>query len=232
MHTFLNVERYRVQLAFGLCLIFFSIFITFAQETEFVTRSGTNLVLNDRPFYAVGVNCYYLQNLAAYGDTFHIDEVFQEAKQIDVTVIRTWGFFDHSNSTNPAVIQYLPKQFNESGLKALDLVIAKAREYSIRLIIPLVNNWEDYGGMNQYVRWYAESFPKQNASLEKIEQRIITGAEGRYYRYRVSGSYTHDDFYSNTTIVQWYKEYISTILNRTNTITKIKYKNGPVVLAW
>ncbi|MDI6766733.1 MAG: cellulase family glycosylhydrolase [Bacteroidota bacterium] len=215
--------------------IFLFIFINpplLSQDSSFITRSGTSLILNDLPFYAIGVNCYFLQNLAAYGDTAHLNEVFQEAKQLGVTTIRTWGFFDSPDNSNAAVIQHSPGNYSEEGLKALDYVIAKAKEYSIRLIIPLVNNWEDYGGMNQYVRWYAERGPYLNQTLKKIEQQIITGVDGRFYRVVVSDTFTHDEFYTNSTIKQWYKDYILMLLHRKNTITDILYKDDPVILVW
>lgn len=202
------------------------------QDSSFITRSGTNLILDDLPFYTVGVNCYFLQNLAAYGDTIHLKEIFQESKELGITTIRTWGFFDSPDSTNNAVIQHSPGNYSEEGLKALDLVIAKAKERSIRLIVPLVNNWEDYGGMNQYVSWYAERVPDQNRTLKKIEQQIITGAEGRFYRFIISGTLTHDEFYTNPTIKIWYKDYLWMLLHRKNTITGILYKDEPMILAW
>ena len=189
-------------------------------------------MLDDKPFYSVGVNSYFLQNLAAYGDTNHLDEIFGEAKLLGVTTIRTWGFFDSADSSNAAVIQYAPGKFSEKGLKALDLVISKAREYSIRLIIPLVNNWEDYGGMNQYVSWYSHMFPTSTNTFQKVEQKIIEGAEGRNYRFFISSSHTHDDFYTNTTIKQWYRDYASMLLNRVNTVTNVRYEDETAILAW
>jgi mannan endo-1,4-beta-mannosidase len=231
------VNLSRIQRSFW--ILFLSIFLFSSaflnahdRHGEFVTRRGGQLVCNGLPFYAIGVNCYFLQNLAAYGDTFHIAEVFQEAKQLGVITIRTWGFFDSADSTNPAVIQWEPGKFNERGLRALDYVVARAKEFSVRLIIPLVNNWEDYGGMNQYVRWYANQYTNQSHKPVWIQQRTITGIEGRRYRYYVAGSLTHDDFYKHPIMIQWYKNYISTILNRTNTITNISYKDEPAILAW
>jgi len=225
-------SAFRVRLIIGLFLFLINPLWLFAQDSLFVTRSGSLLILDNKPFYAIGVNSYFLQNLAAYGDTVHLNEIFQEAKQLGVTTIRTWGFFDNTDSNNVTVIQYLPGRFNEGGLQALDRVIAKAKEYSIRLIIPLVNNWEDYGGMNQYVHWYAQMFPTNTNTFQKAEQKIIKGAEGRYYRFFISNSHTHDDFYTNTTIKQWYRDYASMLLNRVNTITNIRYKDEPAILAW
>ncbi|GAB6282636.1 MAG: hypothetical protein STSR0008_13820 [Ignavibacterium sp.] len=208
------------------------------QDTsKFVKRNGNSLWYEGKPFYSIGVNSYYLQNLYAYNDTNHLIEIFREAKEMGINVIRTWGFYDSSDSTDNAVIQISPEIFNEKGLLSLDYVIAKANEYNIKLIIPFINNWEDYGGMNQYVKWYSEFFPSPLNKKEEIQsklfkQKIIEGINGRFYRFFITTNLTHDDFYTNETIKNWFKNYISTLLNRTNSFTKIKYKNEPSILAW
>ncbi|MBI3189378.1 MAG: T9SS type A sorting domain-containing protein [Ignavibacteriales bacterium] len=201
-------------------------------DSLFIRSEGTNLAVGMRQFYAIGVNSYFLQNLAAYGDTAHLLEVLQSAKALGINTIRTWGFFDSDDSTNRAVIQYGAGKYNERGLRALDYVIAKASEFSFRLIIPLVNNWDDYGGMNQYVEWFAERKLQSATISTSIQQRIIYGVEGRSFRVQVSGSFTHDDFYRNDTIKQWYKNYLQMILERTNTITGIKYMDEPAIAVW
>lgn len=204
-----------------------------SQSLSFVEKSDSGLVVDGKLFYPFGVNCYYLQNLAAYGDTDRVKEVFEEAKRLGVNTIRTWGFFDSSDSANAAVIQYAPGKFNESGLRALDFVIAQAGKYSIRLIIPLVNNWDDYGGMNQYVEWYAG---KMNKHIEKISdgklQQYVAGAGDRKYRKWVSETLTHDDFYKNVLIKSWYSDYVVKILTRRNTYNGIRYRDDPTVMLW
>ena len=37
--------------------------------------------------------------------------------------------------------------------QALDYVIYQAGQNGVRLLLSLVNNWEDYGGKAQYVKW-------------------------------------------------------------------------------
>jgi mannan endo-1,4-beta-mannosidase len=204
-----------------------------SQSLSFVEKSDSGLVVDGKLFYPFGVNCYYLQNLAAYGDTDRVDEVFAEAKRLGVNTIRTWGFFDSSDSANAAVIQYAPGKFNESGLRALDFVIAKAHEYSIRLIIPLVNNWDHYGGMNQYVEWYAGKMNKhpEKISDEKLQQ-YVSGTGDRKYRKWVSETLTHDDFFTNLLIKSWYSDYVFKILTRINTHNGIRYRDDPTIMLW
>ncbi|MFD0576460.1 Ig-like domain-containing protein [Dactylosporangium darangshiense] len=52
----------------------------------------------------------------------------------------------------------------------------------------------------------------------------------QYVRWR-GGTY-HDDFYTDSVIRGWYKDWISHVLNRTNSLTGVQYKDDPTVMAW
>lgn len=202
------------------------------QIPDFVRRAGTQLTYQNRPFYAIGVNSYFLQHITAYGDTSHVHEVFKEAEMMGLTTIRTWGFHDARDSSNRAAMQWGPGEYNEAGLQALDFVVALARRYGIYLIVPLVNNWDDYGGMNAYVRWYAGRYPLAAQATAATEQRFVYGPAGRSYAVHAAGALTHDDFYRLPQIKQWYKAYVSMLLRRVNSVTGIAYKDDPTILMW
>jgi mannan endo-1,4-beta-mannosidase len=74
-------------------------------------------------------------------------------------------------------------------------------------VIPFVNNWNDFGGMDQYVRW-----------------RDISTPDGQ--------TWYHDSFYTDPFIKQWYKDWIAHLLNRVNTYNGIAYKNDPTIMTW
>jgi endo-1,4-beta-mannosidase len=219
-------------------LLFFSfvvpIAVIIAQDSTFVQRDGHRLTLAGKPFHAVGANCYYLRDLAVQGDTVHLVEVLRAARELGFTAIRTWGFYDGTDSTNSAVIQYAPGRYNERALRALDYVVAKAEEYSLRLIISFVDNWDYYGGMNQYVRWLnSSSLTKEFLQAEKVvASPSVTGVGGRSYLVQPTFLYTHDDFYRNATVKQWYKSYVSMLLNRSNVYTGRTYKHEPTIMLW
>jgi mannan endo-1,4-beta-mannosidase len=177
----------------------------------FVTRQGPDLKLNGRTFQFSGTNNYYLM----YSSRLMVDDVFADAKAAGFTVLRTWGFLDIGNADgtnsisggpkNGVYFQYWDGQrpaYNdgESGLARLDYVLYAARQAGIKLVIPLTNNWNDFGGMDQYVRWRGGSF--------------------------------HDDFYSDAVIRGWYRDWISHVLNRVNTLTGVAYKDDPTVMTW
>ncbi|KAI4978981.1 hypothetical protein ZWY2020_015734 [Hordeum vulgare] len=65
---------------------------------------------------------------------------------------------DHGwHGSNPKEVD--PPRPNSSPMhfSALDFVVSEARRYKMRLILSLCNNWEDYGGKAQYVRWGKEA---------------------------------------------------------------------------
>jgi len=177
-----------------------------AAETTFVSAEGTEFSLDGRPFYYAGTNTYYLMVYAADAALVaHVDEVLADAAAMGLAVVRTWAFNDGATQWN--ALQTAPGVYDETVFQGLDYVLKKADQQGIRLILPLVNNWDDYGGMNQYVAWDAGYGNPPYAS-------------------------SHDDFYTDTDIKQWYKNHVSAILNRVNTFNGRTYLNDPTVFAW
>lgn len=117
--------------------------------SPFVETSGTSFILNGKDFYFAGTNNYYFH----YKSKKMVDDVFEDMKAMNLKVIRIWGFLDGQPQEN-TVMQPRPGIYDESGFSKLDYAIYKAGQTGIKLVIPFVNNWDDFGGMNQYVRWF------------------------------------------------------------------------------
>ena len=64
------------------------------------------------------------------------------AAALDVNVMRTWAFCDGSRA---GALQPQAGAFSEDTFRALDSVIAQARDRNIRLLLVLTNYWQDYG---------------------------------------------------------------------------------------
>ena len=137
--------------------------VTAASGSDFVKQAGPELRLHGRVFRFAGSNNYYL----LYKSQFMVDEVLNAAAAQGFRVMRVWGAIDIGNQDGSNSIrgkaegvytQYWDGSapaYNdgEDGLKHLDYVIYKAGQLGIKLVIPFVNNWNDFGGMDQYVRW-------------------------------------------------------------------------------
>lgn len=82
-------------------------------------------------------------------------------------------------------IKFVVESYIKRGVvwngQGLDFVIWEARKYGIRMILSLVNNYKDYGGRAQYVRW-------AEAAGDQI--------------------HNDDDFYTNQLINTYYKNHL------------------------
>ncbi|KAL2954280.1 hypothetical protein AAZX31_19G212400 [Glycine max] len=168
----------------------------------FIERSNTHFYLNGKPHYLNGFNSYWLMNVASDPSTSSkVSITFQEASQHGLNVARTWAFNDGGYNA----LQISPGSYNENVFKGLDFVISEAGKNGVRLILSLVNNWNDYGGKSQYVQWARE--------------------RGQYVN-------NDDDFFSHPIVKEYYKNHVKTMLTRKNTITGLTYQNDPTIFAW
>ena len=124
-------------------------------EPEFVRTDGTLFRVGERPFPVVGVNCYFL---AYCSDTSRL-AVITAAKQMGANAIRAWAFLNVDNRSPGAVaFQYrnngdITVDGGPDGMERLDALIEAAEQQGLRLILPLVNYWNDFGGMALYLQW-------------------------------------------------------------------------------
>lgn len=180
-----------------------------ADNSQFISTENANFVYNGQPFHFAGTNAYYLPNYQKL-DTSAVVRAFDAFEDAGIRVIRMWGFYDgydcgysaQDNSEN--VIQTAPGEFSESALQDLDQVIAMGKERGMFFIIPIINYWDQLGGLCQYNTWAGVEDPSRNMSA----------------------------FIDNEDTQQWYKNYITLLLNRVNTQTGVAYKNEPAIFSW
>ncbi|CAN6446632.1 unnamed protein product [Victoria cruziana] len=102
-------------------------------------------------------------------------------------------------------LQYSPGVYNEQMFRALDFVVSEARRYGIKLILSLANNYDSFGGKKQYVAWARN--------------------QGQYLS-------SDDDFFRNSVVKGYYKNHVTRVLTRVNSITGVAYKDDPAIFAW
>ena len=151
--------------------------------SQFVSRDGDAFVLAGEPFLAAGSNNYRPMFL----DPAVVDQVMAAAADNGHTVLRAWAFNDIGDPDDPATsidpqntttyFQYWDTDagapaFNEGekGLEALDRMVASAKEHDVRLVLPFVNNWGPFGGMDQYVSWAGAEYHSDFYTDEQIRQ--------------------------------------------------------------
>lgn len=180
---------------------------TFADNSQFVQRSGSQLYLNGEAFRFAGANIYWLGldenvrdefgNPHNYPTQFRIDNVLRTAHEMGANVVRSFAVLSVGCEL---CIQPSLGVFNEAAFESFDYAVKQAREYNIRFILPLVDNYHYYhGGRSTYTDW-----------------RGIPA----------------DNFYTNPAVIEDFKKHIAFVLNHVNPLTGLAYKDDPTIMAW
>lgn len=184
----------------------------------FVTRECDKLVLCGKEFRAVGANCYYFN----YMSDFMIDDVISDAAEMKLNVLRVWGFLNGTTSHHRWFKKYMQPElgvYDDSGFERLSYAISSAKKAGIRLIITLVNNWKDFGGMSQYMDWIGSTQHDEfytHAQAKKAYKNYI------HYVLHYVNSYTNLAFKDDPTIMAW------GLANEPRTAGA----NGDTIVAW
>jgi hypothetical protein len=161
---------------------------------QYVRTEGTQVVLANKTLQLHGANSYDL----AYQSDGQINSTLKSLSENNVNVVRFWMFGDgQSDGFQPS-----PGVINQNMLAKTDYILATARKYQMHVIPTLINNFDDYGGVSQYLNWVGVN------------------------------PTNHDEFFTNVQAIALYENYINHIVSHENSITGVAYKNDPTILAW
>ena len=135
-----------------------------------------------------------------------IDTAFRETARRGGSVVRVFAFangyggkadgYDATKLSRP--IQPRVGVFSDDGLARLDLIVATAAKYGVRLVMALSNWWDEMGGC----QWYVDQvLGKTTPPRDK---------EAFFYDDRVREAYT---------------DWLYHVVTRTNGVTGVKYKD-------
>lgn len=170
----------------------------------FVTAHRDGFRLGGRPFRFGGTNCYYLHQQSHY----MIDSVLGDAAVMGLPVVRAWAFADGTAGGFRA-LQPSPYRYDEDAFEPLDYAVHRAGQLGIRLVLPLVNNWPDYGGMQTYVQWF----------LGLSDDSYGDGVH-------------HDRFYTEASVKACYRAYARHVTSRVNRYTGLRYRDDPTIMTF
>ena len=125
------------------------------------------------------------------------------AQSLGLNVVRTWAFCD---GPRQGALQPTPGVLDERVAVALDGVLMQASERGLRLILVLTNHWSDYGGIGQYVSW-----------AENTSGQVFNSV---------------DSFYSEPACRALYRQYVTVLLSRVNSLNGLAYADDPTIFAW
>ncbi len=190
-----------------------------------VTRSGSTLLLDGKEWKAVGPNVYWLgldENVtppagepyhaplkASYPTKGRTTEIMAVVKAMGGTMIRshTLGV----STGNPLSLMPTGGKINEQAFEAIDWAVWQARQYKLRLMVPLTDNFDYYhGGKYDFLRW--NGFNLNRARDEKNP--------------------AVQNFYTNAQVVGMFKSYIRTLLTHVNPYSNLTYAADPTIFAY
>ncbi len=168
------------------------------------------LRLGAAPSAAVVLNAYYLQEEATRDlrrgltESPEVEETLAKAAALGAWAVRTNGFNDGADKRGDSAIQLAPLEYDELSLRGLDLVLTRASVHGVKLILPLGNYWNAYGGARQYVAWAGLPSPVEGDAR----------------------------FFTERAVIEHYTAHVARLLSRVNTYDGLRYGEHPAVLAW
>jgi hypothetical protein len=130
---------------------------------HFVTREGDRLMEGQDEYRFVSFNIpnlHYVEDNLPFDemnswrlpDEFEITDALVSIKQMGGRVARTYTLSVSKSGDDPAIPRHVlgPGRFNEDAFRALDKVLEVANQTGVRVIIPFVDNWIWWGGIQEY----------------------------------------------------------------------------------
>ncbi|MCJ1370470.1 hypothetical protein MMC20_001683 [Loxospora ochrophaea] len=195
-------------------------------RNSYVYRQGAELRLNGMQWTASGANVYWLgldENVipptgepfyaptnASYPTFGRITEIMNTLQTMGAHLIRsqTLGV----SVGNPLSVMPALGVYNEQAFATIDWTVFQARQHGLRIMAPLVDNYDYYhGGKFDFLRFRGIDIPSSDSSM--VDPLV-------------------QQFYTNTTIVQDFKNYIEHLITHVNPYTGLSYAEDPTVFAY
>ncbi|MGC9952857.1 MAG: mannanase [Rhizomicrobium sp.] len=195
--------------------------LPFGARSKFVRVEGQRFLLNGETYRFAGANLWYAAYLGALGPTGNRNRLLKELDllaSLGVTNLRVMGASELSplkNSLTPAFRGAKPP-YNEDLLGGLDFLLAEMGKRDMKAVVCLGNHWEWSGGFATYLYWTNGGHLIDRADGHSAEE-FADFASG---------------FFSKPEAVALYRDYVATLIGRTNSVTGTLYRDDPTIMTW
>ncbi len=189
----------------------------------FITRKADKLMDGDKEFRFISFNAPTLhfnedakdftrETVFRIPDEFEMRDALESVKQMGMPAIRIFPISVRNANEDPVVPKHILGigKYDEQAMRSFDKLLQLANEIGVRLIIPLIDHHDFFGGAPSYLAFRGD-----------IIEDFISNPERKM-----------ESFYNDPKIIQDFKTNIEIFLNRTNTYTGVKYKDDKAVLCW
>ncbi|TYP74713.1 S-layer homology domain-containing protein [Paenibacillus methanolicus] len=181
--------------------------------SDFITVDGDALMEGDQPFRFASLNYPGAMRDPAFSQEDALRTIAAMGGKVTRTYVPPVKRYDNANASYALVKGPDAEgvmQFNEEGFRKLDHLLALANQYGVRLIIPFVDQWQWEGGIESYVNFRYPGTISNDAANDPDAWK----------------------FYTDPLVISDFKQVIHYMMNRVNTVTGVKYKDDPAILAW
>lgn len=194
-------------------------------QTAFVRVQNGKFTIGDDPYYYIGTNFWYGMNLGSQGEGGNRERLIRELdllKENGVTNLRVIAASEGPDTEPyrivPALLQE-PNVYNAEVLEGLDFLLNEMAKRNLKAVVCLGDMWPWSGGFGQFLVWSGvqESIP--------YPPPHAGGTWDNYQQFTTQ-------FFENDSCIKMYNDHVSEIVNRTNSISGVAFKNDPTIMAW
>ncbi len=184
-------------------------------EPVATNESGAHFLLNGEPFCFHGSNNYYL----TFKSPEMIRSVYENSQKIGLKVFRHWAFTDRGSLDGS-----VPSVDGDGTKEGVYF-----QYFDTKTGRPAYNEGPD--GLQRLDYMVAEA--------RKYDLRLVLVLVNNWYHFGGMDQYLewfgldeHPAFYTDDRVKKAYKDWVAYLLNRTNSVTGVPYKDDPHIFAW
>lgn len=190
------------------------------RASPFVRRDGTRFTLDGKPYRYAGTNMWYAAWLGAPADYGNRDRLRRELDALHamgVTNIRANASAEESPLNHSVKPTFHSKDsVNSDLLVGLDFFLAEMAQRDMKAVLYLTNFWEWSGGMMTYLYYATGQYMNMGDPAHPWPAFPNATAQ----------------FYANPAAMGMFRDWVKTIVGRTNSITGKRYAEDPAIMAW
>lgn len=187
----------------------------------FVTREGTRLMRDGKPYRIVGANLWYAAWLGAdadYGDRARLLRELDRLRALGINNLRIMAAAEEGplrNSIKPGFTR-ADGSANAALFEGLDFALAAIAERGMTAVLVLSNFWEWSGGL-QTLLWRATG------------NHIDMGDPAHPWPAFADATAAA---YAKPEAVALYRDHVRALLARRNTVSGLAYADDPAIMSW
>lgn len=209
---------------FFYALLCCSLHSTFLMTQPFIQVKESLLYKNEQPYHYLGTNFWYGMNLGTPSEPKLKERLLRELDHLKALGITNLRIMAASEGPNTApwrlspTLQEQPALYNDQLWSGLDFLLAEMAKREMHAVLCLNNMWPWSGGFAQYVNWVTgKDIPYPPPSKD--------GKWLKFMKYSAS-------FFNNKEAQLLYFNHIKAVIERTNSISGIPYKEDGTIMSW